>query len=115
MHYILYEPILHPIPMDVIVNAELRRDRRGSPGTPYKAIIEKYGRGGGIEGSLFRLEVAFDHLYYANLVDAINGLDRVDREVAIRLIGVEIDLQNISWIIRFKKFYDLPLEAVAAR
>ena len=27
---------------------------------------------------------------------------------------MEIDLQNINWIIRLKRFYDLPLEAVMA-
>ena len=37
-----------------------------------------------------------------------------DRSLALRLVGVEIDLQNINWIIRFKNFYDLPLEAVLA-
>lgn len=114
-HYILYEPILRSIPMDIIVNARSFDEIAGvCQGTPYKAIIEKYGAVVESEGSLFRLEVAFDQLYYADLIDAINKLDRVDREVAIRLIGVEIDLQNISWIIRFKKFYDLPLDAVVA-
>jgi len=114
-HYILYEPILHSIPMDIIVNARSFDEIAGvCQGTPYKAIIEKYGAVVESESSLFRLEVAFDQLYYADLIDAINKLDRVDREVAIRLIGVEIDLQNISWIIRFKKFYDLPLDAVVA-
>jgi V/A-type H+-transporting ATPase subunit C len=114
-HYILYERILHAIPMDVIVNAQNLDEIAGvCQGTPYRAIIEKYGPVVESEGSLFRMEVAFDQLYYAHLVSAINGLDRADRDVAIRLIGVEIDLENISWIIRFKKFYDLPFEAVLA-
>ncbi len=112
-HYVLYEPILHSLPMDIIVNARSFDEVSGvCHGTPYRAIVEKYGPVVETEGSLFRMEVAFDQLYYRDLVDAINALDRQDREVAIRLIGVEIDLQNISWIIRFQRFYDLPLEAV---
>lgn len=114
-HYILYEPIGHSIPMDIVVHARNFDEIAGAcHGTPYRAIIEKYGPVVESEGSLFRMEVAFDQLYYRDLVSAINALDREDREVAIRLIGVEIDLQNISWIIRFKRFYDLPLEAILA-
>jgi len=60
------------------------------------------------------MEIAFDHFYYNNLLASINKLDRRDRTIALRLTGVEIDLQNINWIIRFKNFYDLPLDAVLA-
>ncbi len=114
-HYILYEPIVHAIPMDLIVNAQRFEEIAGvCRGTPYRAIVEKYGPIVEAEGSLFRMEVAFDHHYYGQLRAAIEELNREDREIAIRLIGVEIDLQNISWIIRFQRFYDLPLEAVLA-
>ncbi|MBN2132277.1 MAG: V-type ATPase subunit, partial [Sedimentisphaerales bacterium] len=66
------------------------------------------------EESLFRLEMGLDHFYYENLLSAIDRLRGRDRAIALRLTGVEIDLQNIRWIIRFRKFYDLPLEAVRA-
>lgn len=113
IHYVLQEPIVHPIPIDVILNAESLDEIAGiCDGTPYGPIIRKYGHTVESEQSLFRLEVGLDLHYYDNLVKAINGLDRRDRTTALRLIGVEIDLLNISWIIRFKKFYDLPLEAI---
>lgn len=112
-HYILYEPILHSIPMDIVVNARAYDQIAGAcHGTPYANIVAMYGPVVESEGSLFRMEVALDLYYYKQLVEAINALDRGDRNVAIRLIGVEIDLQNIGWIIRFREFYDLPLEAV---
>ena len=41
-------------------------------------------------------------------------LDSDDRKVALRLIGVEIDLQNINWVIRFRRFYNLSIEQVVA-
>jgi len=114
-HYILYEPIHRPIPMDLIVNAQSFDEIAGvCRGTPYRAIVEKYGPIVESDGSLFRMEVAFDHLYYGRLTAAIQGLTRDDREIAVRLIGVEIDLLNISWIIRLKGFYDLPLDAIEA-
>jgi len=114
-HYVLYDPIIHPIPIDLILNAESFDEIAGvCEGTPYGRIITKYSHTVESEGSLFRMEVAFDHYYYDNLLTAIGRLDRRDREVALRLIGVEIDLQNIGWIIRLRKFYELPLEAVLA-
>ena len=115
VHYVLHEPIIHAIPIDVILNAESFDEIAGvCAGTPYGPIIRKYGPTVESEGSLFRLEIALDHYYYGNLLAAIDALDRRDRDVAVRLIGVEIDLENISWIIRFKGFYDLPLDAVLA-
>lgn len=115
VHYVLHDPIIHAIPFDIILNADSFDEIAGvCEGTPYGSLIRKFGPTVESEGSLFRLEIAFDHYYYGNLLSAINGLDRRDRTVAIRLIGVEIDLENISWIIRFKSFYDLSLEAVLA-
>lgn len=115
IHYILYERIIHDIPMDIIVNAEDFEQIAGvCEGTPYGAIIKKYFHTVESEGSLFRLEIAFDHFYYENLLASIAKLNRRDREIALRLTGVEIDLQNINWIIRFRNFYNLPADAVMA-
>lgn len=115
VHYILYERIIHDIPIDIIVNADNFDEMAGAcEGTPYSQVIRKYSHTVESEQSLFRMEIAFDHFYYRNLLSAIDKLDRRDRAIALRLTGVEIDLQNINWIIRFKNFYDLPLEAVLA-
>jgi len=115
IHYILYDRIIHEIPIDIILNAENFDEIAGvCEGTPYSQIIRKYSHTVESEGSLFRMEIAFDHFYYGNLLSSIDKLDKRDRTIALRLTGVEIDLQNINWIIRFKNFYGLPLEAVLA-
>jgi len=115
MYYILYERIINDIPFDIILNAENFDEIAGvCEGTPYSQIIKKYSRTAESQGSLFRMEVAFDHFYYNNLLSSINKLDRKDRTIALRITGVEIDLQNINWIIRLKNFYELPAEAVMA-
>jgi len=115
IHYILYDRIIHEIPIDIILNAENFDEIAGvCEGTPYSQIIRKYSHTVESEGSLFRMEIAFDHFYYNNLLSSIDKLDKKDRTIALRLTGVEIDLQNINWIIRFKNFYGLPLEAVLA-
>jgi vacuolar-type H+-ATPase subunit C/Vma6 len=115
IHYILYDRIIHEIPIDIILNAENFDEIAGvCEGTPYSQIIRKYSHTVESEGSLFRMEIAFDHFYYNNLLSSIDKQDKKDRTIALRLTGVEIDLQNINWIIRFKNFYDLPLDAVLA-
>lgn len=115
IHYILYDRIIHEIPIDIILNAENFDEIAGvCEGTPYSQIIRKYSHTVESEGSLFRMEIAFDHFYYKNLLASVDKLDKRDRTIALRLTGVEIDLQNINWIIRFKNFYALPLDAVLA-
>ncbi len=107
-HYILYEPIIHNIPYDLIVNAESFEEIAGlCEATPYRQIISMYSEDVKKTGSLFRMEIAFDHFYYERLISVIKKLTPQDRNLALRLIGVEIDLQNIAWTIRLKKFYGL--------
>lgn len=115
IYYIIYERIINDIPFDIIINAENFDEIAGvCEGTPYSQIIRKYSHTAEKQGSLFRMEIAFDHFYYENLLKSISKLDRKDRTIALRLTGVEIDLQNINWIIRLKNFYNLPAEAVLA-
>jgi len=113
MHYILYDPIIHTLPMDIIINAGSLEEIAGlCTHSPYGRIIQKCSMVVESDGSLFNLEIGLDHYYYDNLMQAVSRLDRRDQAVALRLIGVEIDLQNISWIIRFKQYFDLPLDTV---
>lgn len=63
--------------------------------------------------ALFKTEVAIDRKFYDALFNAIDKLVKRDREIARRLAGIEVDIQNVNWIIRFKEFYRLePDEAV---
>lgn len=78
--------------------------------TPYAAVIASKADELKAEQSLFPIEVALDQLYYRQLVQAIDRLDRTDAAIAHRIVGVEIDLLNVTWITRFKHFYNLPLE-----
>ena len=113
IHYILYEPIIHRLPIDAIINADNFEDIAAAcSGTPYESIIRKYSEIVESQSSLFELEIALDHFYYNNLMAVVKKMDSYDQEVVQRLIGVEIDLQNIDWLIRLKNFYDLPMQTV---
>jgi V/A-type H+/Na+-transporting ATPase subunit C len=113
VHYLLYEPIVNKIAIDAIVNANnLDEIAAVCDKTPYGQLIRKYTHTIEAEGSIFHLEIALDHFYYENLLNAIEKLSKKDRKILQRLTGVVIDLQNIDWIIRLKNFYDMPLDTV---
>lgn len=73
--------------------------------TPYKRALmkarEQYKR----EDKVFLLEVALDIDYYDRISGAIARLSAADRRVASRIIGVEIDIENINLLLRFRKYY----------
>ena len=111
--YILRDKILHDIAVDAIINAESTEEIvHILETTPYASIVEKFKDSVLQEGSLFLLEIALDHYYYENLIRVAEKLPATDRKESLRLIGVEIDLHNIIWIIRFRRFYNLSIEKV---
>lgn len=113
VHYILYTPIINDLHIEQILHAEGIDDViLLLKSTPYAAILQEHWPTVITDRSLFSVEVALDHYFYKNLVANANSLDGRDKEQARRLVGVEIDLQNINWIMRFKNFYRLPLEKV---
>lgn len=57
------------------------------------------------EKNAFDIEVALDKYYYTNLLSAIRMLEGVDREIAGKIIGIKIDVENIRNLIRIKRYY----------
>ncbi|MFW6138032.1 MAG: V-type ATPase subunit [Spirochaetota bacterium] len=111
IQYLYRQSILYHIPVDAIINSdtmeqvdELLQD------TPYAEVIERYGHTVARDRSIFFLEVGLDHFYYDNLMSKLEQLSGFDRKNALVLVGVEIDLKNINWLVRFRNFYNLPLE-----
>jgi V/A-type H+-transporting ATPase subunit C len=113
--YLYRQRILHSLPLDGIINApNLETVIELLGGTPYGRILEAQSEQVMAGRSLFPAEIALDHFFYRTLRGQADQLETRDREIVRRMIGVEIDLQNINWLIRFKEFYKLPLEEVLA-
>ena len=109
--YLLRRQVVHRLDIDALLGAaDIDRVAEILEGTPYAAIVRENGRGVATDKSLFAVEVALDKHYYRQLLVTAEHLDRRDQAVARRLIGVEIDMANIGWIVRLKSFYDLPVE-----
>ncbi len=80
-------------------------------GSPYAAVLAPHA-GTMAGGSLFEAEIALDRAFFQRLLAAAARLPSEDRQIAERMIGVEIDLLNAAWMVRFRVAYNLPLDRV---
>ena len=109
--YLLLRPVHHSLDLDGIIHADtLEQVADRLEGTPYADIVRQQAGAVMEAASVFPLELAVDRFFYRSLVQAAERLKPRDRAIARRLIGVEIDLQNVGWLIRFKNFYSLDAE-----
>lgn len=75
--------------------------------TAFENIINSFLDTNNIEESnLFLLEMQLDKFYFENLFNNLNT------ESSKKLIGTKIDLENIIWIYRMKKYYNMTEEEI---
>lgn len=55
----------------------------------------------------FPIETELDFVYYIQLRKFLKNLGPEDRLVLERINGIQCDLQNLQWIYRAKKYYDI--------
>ena len=113
--YLIRDRVHRDLPLDRIVNATgLEEASAALAGTPYSELVSERSAAVTQSRSLFPVEIALDHYFYRQLLARVEGLVTRDREIARRMIGAEIDLANINWLIRFKGFYKLAPEQALA-
>jgi len=83
--------------------------------TPYAAIAAREMPQAVSGRSVFAFELALDRFYYDEAFAAAARLRPRDREVAERTLGVDVDMQNVSWLVRFKGFYGMSAEQAMGR
>lgn len=79
-------------------------------GTPYESTIAFAARRVSAEQSLFPLEVALDLEYWRKLWAEARKLSGKDREMAVKIIGSLLDMNNLMWVIRYKIYHRLSEE-----
>jgi V/A-type H+-transporting ATPase subunit C len=113
--YLIRDRIHRNLDLDAVVNGgSLDEVAAALQGTPFAEVVAARAAEVAKEQSLFPIEIALDHLFYRQLQEAVQGLTPRDRAIARRMIGAEIDLQNISWLVRFKGFYKLSQQQALA-
>jgi V/A-type H+-transporting ATPase subunit C len=109
MKYLVRERLPHSLPYQAIAEAGSLEDAVSYlSGTPYlkavNAVIDDYRE----KKTLFPVEINLEIDYYSRLKEKIEALGKRDREIARRLVGLEIDRTNLAWLIRLKFYYDVP-------
>jgi len=108
--YLIAETICYPLPIPALAAAESFDDLIALIGdSPYRGPLLGARAAFLKAGTLLPLEVALDGDYYARLHRAFSSLAAADRAAAQRLIGTEIDIENIKTLIRLREYYRLPL------
>jgi len=75
--------------------------------TPYKKPLLKVKEKFKERNSSFYLEAALDVDYYTRLNNQVSRLCGSDQKVAHKILGVAVDIENINWLIRLRKYYSL--------
>jgi V/A-type H+/Na+-transporting ATPase subunit C len=113
IHYLMRDHLVHSIPFEAIINSTSFDDIIPLlDNTPYGTIISTRRALVEQTRSLFPLTTALDRFYYRQLLENVSFLSPRDHLIALRLIGIEIDLQNINWIIRYRSYYQLPYDTL---
>ncbi len=110
LKYIIRKELPHKLPYQSIAEAKSIEDVLAylieTPYlTPVKSVLDDYKQ----RGTLFPIEIAIEIDYYKRLKARVDELDRADRRIAQRLIGLEIDLKNMGWFVRLKFYYNVPV------
>ncbi len=110
MKYLVREDLPHSLPYQAISEAASIEDAlsyisRSPFFDSISAVIDDYRE----RGTLFPIEINLEIDYYKRLKEMVERLSKKDREIARRLVGLEIDQKNLGWLIRLKFYYDVPV------
>ena len=64
------------------------------------------------EQEFFPLEMALDLHYYHTLWDAAEKLPEHEKQIVEHILGMYLDILNVTWIIRFKEQYQFSTEEI---
>lgn len=109
--YLYREKIHYDLHIDQIINVDsIEGIIDVLSDTPYAKIIRENSTQLETTRHLFPIEIALDRYFYKQLYEKASLLDRTDFEITRRMLGVEIDMENISWLVRFRDFYRMSME-----
>jgi len=73
-------------------------------GSPYAPIVSELLPQAIAAGSVFEMESSLDREYFESLFQALERLPLRDRNVAERFVGIDVDIHNITNLIRLRSF-----------
>ncbi|HSG28144.1 MAG TPA: V-type ATPase subunit [Candidatus Krumholzibacterium sp.] len=110
MKYMVRTPLPNSLPFQAISEASSMEDVMAYlSGTPYEKAIREVFDDYREKGTLFPIEINLEIDYYKRLQEKVEALGKRDREIARKLVGLEIDQKNLGWLVRLKFYYDIPV------
>ncbi len=110
MNYMIRKDLPHQLPYQAIAEAASLEDALSLlAGTPFLAAARAYMDDYEKRQTLFPIEIGLEIDYYNRLQERVEMLGKRDKRIARDLVGLEIDQKNISWLIRLKFYYDVPV------
>ena len=105
------------LPFDLLLSSRDFNDfseaLRGTPFfVPLQEPLKRLASG---DGNLFAAEAAIDGTVLADLYNAALSLPASEGRSVLRILGVQMDFQNLSWVYRSLRYYDLTPEERVAR
>ncbi len=80
--------------------------------TPYYNTLRRFEERYKRDNNLFPVEMTLDFNYFTRLASLSRNLSGDDFRMVRDLLGTQVDLTNIHWIYRIKKFYNLSYEEI---
>jgi len=78
-------------------------------GSSYHQLL-KYYLEEAPENMMFYMEMSLDHYYFKTLYKQLSEFSNEDRILMEEVIGTNVDIQNLQWIYRGLKYYNLSSE-----
>lgn len=75
------------------------------PDLPFYHAFLKAAEGFDRRKSLFEIEVVIDKSIYEAIWNLTGELSKTDQHIVRRMVGIEIDLKNLDWVARIRKYY----------
>jgi len=72
---------------------------------PFHGAFLKASAGFDRRRNLFEIEVAIDKSLFEDIWNLTAQLHKTDQNIVRRMVGIEIDLKNLDWVARIRKYY----------
>jgi vacuolar-type H+-ATPase subunit C/Vma6 len=106
--YLTYPSLVNDVPVYDVTEAETLEEialvlRLTPYFEPVSASVKTYR----VKQSIFFVEIALERDYYTRLLGAIRGLGGKDAAQAEKIVSTEIDMLNLSWLMRLIEYHGI--------
>lgn len=110
--HLAYSARLSGLPFDKLIEADSWESFKDAlKGTPYYRSVETYDKLDSDE-DLFTLEKALERRYYDEMAKRLKKIDAKKYQGLIETMRENIDMLNLMWIYRAKKFYHFSADRI---